>query len=291
MARAESDAPPVGAEELRALAVAAARAGGEVAQRYFRTPLHVRFKPDQSEVSEADEAAQAAIVALLCGARPHDAFIAEETLHAPDGQDLPRRPTGDELCWVIDPIDGTRNFVRGIAHFACSVGVLHAGTPVAGAIFDPVRDVMYSGSVAEGFWINHALQPQADGADGRVAVAGVGRPVVGIPSTPAQPYASLAHEWLERYVCRNFGSTALHLAMVATGELDGMLADNPRLWDVAAGYVLVRAAGGRMTTPAGAEQFPLDLRAYAGEMMPTLAGTREGYGRLRIANNEERRPN
>jgi myo-inositol-1(or 4)-monophosphatase len=261
--------PPLAVQqELRALAEAAARCGGAIALQFFRRPLQVRFKADRSEVSEADETAQAAIVAQLRAARPADSFVAEETLHG-------GAPRSDGVCWVIDPIDGTRNFVRGLPHFACSIGALYNGTPVAGAILDVPRGTLYSASVAEGFFVDGQVRPPLARVPDRHP-----RLVVGIPSAPAGPIAPLAHRWLDRFICRNFGSTALHLALVATGELDGMLADNPRLWDIAAGCLLVEAAGGRCRSPEDRPLFPCDVATYRGGELPLVAGVAWGFGQL-----------
>ncbi|MBK9119832.1 MAG: inositol monophosphatase [Phycisphaerales bacterium] len=252
---------------LRALAEEAARTGGAVARDYFRRPLAVHLKNDRSEVSEADEAAQAAIVALLRRARPADAFVTEEILRWED--DAPPAPTHDRFCWVIDPIDGTRNFVRGLPHYACSVGVLSQGLPVAGAVYDPQRDVCYSATATGPLCINGTPQPPAAPRPTSYNP----RPVVGIPSTASGPHADTAQHWHRTYVCRNFGSVALHLAYVAAGELDGMFADNPRLWDLAAGWVLVHAGGGLLVAPDGLPIFPRDVATYRSEELPALATT------------------
>lgn len=261
-AAAQNPRDPALQRTLRRLAEQAARAGGRVARQHFARDLAVRLKPDRSEVSDADEAAQAAVVACLRARRPDDALIAEETLTATGPA-----PANDRLCWAIDPIDGTRNFVRRIPLYACSVAALLDGAPLVGAVYDVARDVLYSASQAEGLCI-----------DGRPAAARAGRPpggnprpVVGLPSNPAGPVAAIAHAWLDRFICRNLGSTALHLVMVATGELDAMLSDNPRLWDIAAGCLAVTATGGRVCSPAGGGLFPLDVRGYAGAELPVLA--------------------
>lgn len=258
---------PDAQRRLRGLAEAAARAGGDVARRYFGATCDVRLKADGSEVTEADRAAQAAVIAVLRAARPRDAIIAEEEFVL---SDPPPAPTNDNLCWAIDPLDGTRNFVRGIPLYVCSVAALLAGVPLVGAIYDPLRDRLYSASRAEGFFIN--VEPQASCLDSAPRPTGRNpRPVVALPSTPAGPIAATAHAWLERFVCRNLGSAALHLALVATGELEAMLADNPRLWDVAAGWVLITAVGGRLTSPTGNPLFPLDVSRYNNEEMPLIA--------------------
>lgn len=265
---------------LRVVAERAAREGGAVARRFFRTPFDIRLKADHSEVSEADEAAQAAIVSYIHAARADDAFVAEEELHGPHAN-LPQ-PRNDGVCWIIDPIDGTRNFVRGIPLYACSIGVMAGGVPIAGAVYEPQHDVMYAAGGAPGIFVNGQLVAAPARATSRPPGMNL-RPVVGIPSTPAGAVATIAHAWLEQFVCRNIGSTALHLAFVAAGEFDGCLSDNARLWDIAAGYALVLAAGGRMTAPHGQALFPLDVARYDGEELAHLAAPADTYDVLRNA--------
>lgn len=266
--------------ELRLLAEQAARAAGQVARRYFRTRLQVRLKADASEVSEADDAAQAAAVTAICAARGHaDPFITEETLvHPASGPGFPP-PARTGLCWVIDPIDGTRNFVRGIPLYACAVAVLMDGLQVAAATYAPERDALVSASQDEGLRVDNRSRP-GDSLFDVADSARNSRPLVALPSTPRGPIAHLSRACLERYVCRNLGSTALHLAMLATGELDGVLADNPRLWDLAAGWLLVRIAGGRITGPGGEPLFPVAADAYRGEELPLLAGAPRVHAEL-----------
>ena len=260
---------------LRVLAESAARAGGEVALRFFKGELNVRLKPDRSEVSEADEETQAVIIAHIRAARPHDTFVAEERLtsaFAPEASDA-------GLCWIIDPIDGTRNFIRHIPLFAACVGVMHAGIPIAGAIYVPVRGWMYSGSLEEGVFLNgERVSPGEAGRPRSVSA----KPVVAVPSTPYGPTADLAHAWLDRFASRSLGSTALHMAMVASGELDAMIADNPRVWDVAAGWAMILASGGRVVDPRGAELFPRSVEAYHNDVLPFYAFSAARHPSLEI---------
>lgn len=281
---------PAAGPALRPRAEEAARIGGRVAREWFGARLRVRLKADRSEVTDADEAAQAAIVDYLRRERPQDALVTEETLLPAPGSPSSPAPSTDRLCWVIDPIDGTRNFIRGVPLFACSVAAMIGGEPVAGAIYDPVRNELISAGRGGPLLLNNqpqtplppgdtgsrlaetpapwgtGSQPVAPGSAGRAP-----RPVVGLPSMPVGYIAERAHQWLDRYVCRCFGSTALHLAYVALGRLEAMLADNARLWDIAAGVVLVRAAGGDAAAPNGQPLFPADVAAYRGEEMPIVA--------------------
>lgn len=290
---------PAAGPALRQWAEEATRIGGRVAREWFGATLRVRLKADRSEVTDADEAAQAAIVDHLRRERPDDALLTEETLRPEPGSRSAPAPSADRLCWVIDPIDGTRNFIRGVPLFACSVAAMIAGEPVAGAIYDPVRDELISASRGGPLLLNNqprtplppgdtgsqpagtpapwgtGSRPAAPGAAGRAP-----RPVVGLPSMPVGSVAERAHQWLDRYVCRCLGSTALHLAYVALGRLEAMLADNARLWDIAAGVVLVRAPGGDASAPDGQPLFPMDVAAYHGEEMPIVAAGPRLHDRL-----------
>ncbi len=261
--------------DLRLLAEHAARLGGRLARSYFGQPFEIRLKPDHSEVSEADEATQAALVRELRAVRPTDAFLTEEV--QPAAADAPPPPANDRLCWVIDPIDGTRNFVRGIPLYACSVAAMYAGFPLAGAICDPHQDRLWSANAAEGLFVDGAPASRRPAP----AVAGVRlNAVVAIPSQPVGRAAAIAQDWLHRLVCRNLGSTALHMAWLATGELDAMLADIPRLWDIAAGWLMLTVTGIVAATPSGDPLFPIDVGTYHGEKLPMIAGRSDLLDRL-----------
>ena len=104
--------------------------------------------------------------------------------------------------------------------------------------------------------------------------------LVALPSSPRGVPADIAHAWLDKYVCRILGSTALHLALVASGDLSGAVADNPRLWDIAAGWVLVHAVGGRMVTPDGKSVFPLNIAEYRDQEFPIVAANAEACDEL-----------
>lgn len=276
-------------ETLRLLAEQAARAGGAVARASFGRVGRVRRKADRSEVTDADEAAQRAVFAAIRSRRPDDAFIGEESLTPETRRDehdqsdpRPDENRDAELCWVVDPIDGTRNYVRGIPLYCCSVAVMTEGRPIAGAIYDPTRDVMYSGDEKHGARVDD--QVVAFAADGPERVPGSAQtPIVAIPSTRHREAHEIVHDWVDRLVVRNLGSTALHLALLAAGRLDGVLATNCRLWDIAAGALLVTAAGGVITSPYGQPLFPIDVTRYAGEDIPCLGAHRDLHARLIVS--------
>jgi len=253
---------------LRELAERAARAGGAVARQSFGKPTAVRLKADRSEVSEVDEAAQRAVIDCIRAQRPDDGFVAEETLVGPEGQRWPP-PENERVCWVIDPLDGTRNYIRGIPLYTCSVGAMLHGFPIAGAIYLPPDERLFSASRAEGFFedgrpITRRSRAPAPGRSPK--------PIVAIPSSfSGDTEKALLNAWLGRVVVRNLGVASLHLALVAAGPFDAALLSDARLWDIAAGWVLIDVIGGVMTTLAGQPMFPLDVAEYRGEALPGMA--------------------
>jgi myo-inositol-1(or 4)-monophosphatase len=156
---------------------------------------------------------------------------------------------------VIDPIDGTRNYARGVPIFTVSIGLMEAGSPVVGVIHNPMAGTMYSASLGGGTW--------QDGV--RACVADEPLPggiLIAVPSARRTGLPEVAHRWMDRMVLRNMGSTALHLALVGCGALDAAYSDDCRLWDVAAGAIIATEGGAVFTSPHGKPQFPMDLSAY-----------------------------
>ncbi|MFH1746900.1 MAG: inositol monophosphatase [Planctomycetota bacterium] len=253
---------------LRKLAEQAARAGGDVARRLFRTEFTIRRKTDGSEVTDADEAAQVAVVKVIQEQRDHDAIIAEEVL---DSTQASPAAGNENLCWVIDPIDGTRNYVRGVPYYAVSVAVMYGGFTLAGAIHEVERDVMYSASRTEGLLLNG--QPRQKMQWENVIAGRACKPLAGIPSSLQGAAYEVVRQWASRVVVRNLGSTAMHLAMVAAGHFQAALISDSRLWDIAAGGLMIDLSGGVMTTLDGRPIFPFDVSTYAGEAIPSLAAS------------------
>ncbi|MFQ5805404.1 MAG: inositol monophosphatase family protein [Phycisphaerae bacterium] len=294
---------PQSLQALREVAESAARVGGELARASFGQTVAVTLKADRSEVTEIDVAAQRAIIAHIRSHRPGDSFIGEEAAaqrhegtkgrrHEGKGAAGPSRDTRaprdaenphpairdpQSICWVIDPLDGTRNYVRGLPLFTCSVAALRNGEPLVGAVYDPVQDVMYAAARGQGTYVQGQRVSLASVANAYGPGADL---LVGIPSAQRPTTQHLVLHAIERHTVRNFGSAALHLALVATGQLDVAVLGNSKLWDVAAGWLLITEAGGVATSPDGAPVFPLDVSGYAGEEIAVLAGNRAAHARL-----------
>ncbi len=230
-------------------AVAAARTGGDVLMRYWRAmdPSQVAEKAPNDLVTEADRASERAILALIHEHFPSHAILAEES--GLSGLKEEGRPV-----WIVDPLDGTTNFVHGVPHFAVSVGIAVDGAPVAGVILDPVKDDLFTaGSGAGARWNGKPCHVST-----REGLAGA-LLTTGFPFKAHQlldPYLAIFHDvFLRAKAIRRPGAAALDLAYVACGIFDGFFEFQLSPWDLAAGAALIREAGGRITSMTGADDF------------------------------------
>lgn len=255
-------------EELHATAREWARLGARIAARYFGRAVISR-KADDSPVTDADVAAQDAILEAIRRRYPLHCVLGEEA----SGSTMDAGDRAAAYCWAVDPIDGTRNFARNIGVYATSVGVLHDGHPVAGAIHDATTGRVYSAYRGGGTFV-----------DGR-PLGIVERPVDGdstimISSFRRRPVPEAVRTWMDRYPFRNQGSVCLHLAWVAAGMADAACAMECKLWDIAAAGLLVTEAGGVLTDHRGMAVWPVDVAAYNDEDLPILAGSRTMHAHL-----------
>lgn len=251
--------------ELRQLAEDAARAGGAISREAFGRRVSVSLKSDASEVTEIDVAAEKAVFSTIRMARSDDALIGEESVKI-----LQTAPKSG-ISWIVDPIDGTRNFIRGVPSFACSVAAMYEGWPIVGVIYEPIGDRIYTAVRGEGATANGFTIPRLDDANAQRQVRNPS-PLVAIPSA-WKPESAARVRWLvENSVVRSLGSATLHLVQVATGGVDATLMNNCKLWDIAAGCVIVSEVGAAATSPEGEPLFPVDVLRQADAEMPVLVG-------------------
>jgi myo-inositol-1(or 4)-monophosphatase len=220
----------------------AARLGGSILDEWA-SKFTVREKGRSDYVTEADLASQDAIHKLIHGRFPEHNFLGEEGL-SETNSDSPYR-------WVIDPLDGTSNYVHRFPFYAVSIGLECAGELIAGVVFDPNRDEMFSARRGNGATLNgQPIQPTTvDSLDQAMAVASL--PVV----------ADRDHPAVERFLralavtqtVQRTGSAALNLAYVAAGRMDIYFSTTLKPWDMAGGAVIVREAGGRVTKTDGSD--------------------------------------
>jgi myo-inositol-1(or 4)-monophosphatase len=236
------------------------RAAGALARDRLGRAVASR-KADESVVTDADHAVQEMILEHIGREFPSDAVIAEET------QPLPHRHAAVSTarrCWVIDPIDGTRNYARAFPIFSVAVALMERGRPIIGVIHNPMTGEMYSASLGGGAWWDERRlhvrdEPMSAGS------------LIAVPSARRGPLPGFLHRWVDRMVLRNVGSTALHLALVGSGAIDAAYVDDCRLWDVAAGAIIAAEAGAVVVRPDGGPAFPLDVAAYREQDVPMLA--------------------
>lgn len=248
--------------DLHIAACELAKLGGETARRFFGK-VTARRKADDTPVTEADHATQDVILSELARRFPSHAIVGEEDVDKPF-----QHTTVDtsEYCWVVDPIDGTRNFARGIAVYATAVAILHCGAPVAGAIHDATSGTIYSAAKGLGAFANDqtlVLKNKPVNTDTTVMISSFRRRYV----------PDAVRRWMDRYLFRNQGSLCLHLAWVAADLADAAFAIECKLWDVAAGTLIVQEAGGIVTDHAGHPIWPLELSTYRNEDIPILVGS------------------
>jgi myo-inositol-1(or 4)-monophosphatase len=225
------------------IAVDAARAAGDVLARGFSSSdkgAETKGHP-HNPVTVYDRAAERAIIRALTAEYPDDGILSEESTEL-------RGSSG--LRWVIDPLDGTSNFLAGIPHFAVSIALAHGDGTVLGCVYDPLRGETFSARRGDGATLNH--QPirasERETLDG--AVLGVGLSFH--PDRRAKMIGQLRPFLSRAGVLRTLGSAALDLAYVAAGRLDAAWFLSLHPWDVAAGELLVEEAGGRVSDLAGA---------------------------------------
>lgn len=229
------------------VAVEAARAGAEVLRGSFRSSgLQVRAKGRNDLVSSADHAAEEAVVAAIRRHHPEAAFLAEESGRS--------GVEGSELEWVIDPLDGTNNFLQGLPIFCTSVACRRAGVTVAGVVAEPLGGHVYTALRGGGAFLDGEPLSVSGrrGLDG--AFVATGYPFRALAALDLY-LASFREVFQQARALRRCGAAALDLAWTAAGVFDGFFEFRLSPWDVAAGALLVQEAGGRVSDLDGGDEW------------------------------------
>lgn len=236
------------------IALRAARQAGQIMLRAMDRldTLQIEEKGRNDFVSNVDREAETAIIDILHKSYPDHAILGEEHGEAYSG----RGSGGDaEFTWIIDPLDGTTNYLQGIPHFCVSIAARRGRQLEHGVIFDPLRNEAFSASRGYGAQLNGK----------RIRVSGTTRLEEAVLATGIPPGAIKPH--LDAYIdmfkdftatCRGMrraGSAALDLAYVAAGRVDGFWEFALSPWDIAAGTIIVREAGGFVGSPSGGDRF------------------------------------
>jgi myo-inositol-1(or 4)-monophosphatase len=220
------------------LMIKAARRAGKSLVKDFREVenLQVSTKGPGDFVSKADREAERLIKEDLTGARPTYGWLGEET-GGEDGADPTRR-------WIVDPLDGTTNFLHGMPHWAISIALEHKGEIVSAVVYDPAKDEMFWAEKGAGAWLNDNRRLRVSGRRSMAeAVFATGVPFGAKKTLPAM-LADLARLMPACAGVRRWGAASLDLAYVAAGRFDGYWERELQPWDIAAGLLLVKEAGG-----------------------------------------------
>ena len=215
--------------------------------------LQVSRKGPGDFVSAADRKAEETLRDALIKARPGYSLVLEEN-GIIEGTDKSH-------TWHVDPLDGTSNFLHGVPHFAISVGLEREGQIVAGVIFDPIKDELFVAERGKGAYLNNRRLRVSGRQDMADALVGYGTPYLGRGSHP-RLLRELGAVMAVAGGTRRMGSAALDLAYVACGRLDGYWERDLQTYEFAAGVILVREAGGYVTSADGAAE-PLAARSVA----------------------------
>ncbi len=226
-----------GSANLNIMVKAAFAAGRSLAKDFREVEnLQVSMKGAGDFVSKADTAAEEIIRDMLMEARPTYGWLGEESAEV-EGKDPTRR-------WIVDPLDGTTNFLHGMPHWAVSIALEHKGEIVSAVVYDPAKDEMFYAEKGQGCWLNDKTRLRVSGRSRMIeSVFATGVPFAGGKYLPAtlQDLAGLMPECAG---VRRWGAASLDLAYVAAGRYDGYWERGLNIWDIAGGVLLIKEAGG-----------------------------------------------
>lgn len=235
-------------EPLINIAIQAARAAGNTIIRAVDRldKLQITEKRPNDYVTEVDQQAERDIIAIIQKAHPNHGIIGEET-----GE------TGgnDDYVWIIDPLDGTRNFIHGFPHFAVSIAITYKGRVEHGVIYDPVRQELFSATRGKGAQLNNRRIRVSQNKTLQESLLGTGFPYRHSPELIEAYTNSLQAVLPLSGDVRRAGAATLDLAYVAAGRLDGFWEMGLKPWDVAAGSLMIKEAGGLVCDFNGGEEY------------------------------------
>lgn len=230
------------------IAVNAARAAGNIIIRALDRPekIQVSQKKPNDYVTDIDKQAEQEIINIIRKAHPNHGILGEESGEA----------TGsDEYVWIIDPIDGTRNFIHGFPHFAVSIGISYKGKIEHGVIYDPVRQELFTATRGKGARLNDHRIRVSKNTQLQECLIAMGSPL-SRSADDIERYTRSITELLP--LCgdvRRAGAATLDLAYVACGRFDGFWEQGLKIWDIAAGTLLVKEAGGLVCDTNGSDDY------------------------------------
>ena len=251
-------------------AIVAARLAGQHAMEKMNF-TKISIKNDTDLVTQADIRCQQIIIDRIKETYPDHGFLAEE---GKDGNLFKQPPRGSEpVWWVIDPIDGTNNFARGIPIFCVSIAAFYQGQPIIGVIFDPSTDSMFTAIKDSNAQLNNR---RIEASDDDLNILSS----FSLDSHLPDKLPNWVLEIMRQTRFRVLGSAALQFAYVARGGTIGTIFTCIKLWDIAAGIVIAESAGAIVTDWQGKKICPIDMDSYEGQPIQVLAANKKVHPKV-----------
>lgn len=230
------------------IAIQAARQSSRIIFRFLdqMDKVEISEKAQNDFVTQVDRMSEETIITQIKKSYPDHAILAEESGH--------QKGFNEDYCWVIDPIDGTRNFMHGVPHFAISIAVMKKGAVELGLVYDPIRQELFTATRGQGAYLNNRRMRISPAKKFEQTLIGTGFPYKNKEGI---------HTYLKTFQTvfancgdiRRAGSATLDLAYVACGRLDGFWESGLQLWDVAAGALMIKESGGMVTDFKNGEDY------------------------------------
>lgn len=248
-----NDIPVIGGKSFTAVAINCAAKAGEWIKTKLgnHTSLSIKYSA-QDLVTEVDKGAETMIRNLVGTHFPHHSFLGEEGVEpGPEASTKALQSVQDaEYLWIVDPVDGTTNFVHGFPFFSVSIALAYRGEVIVGVVYDPMRDELFVAEKGKGAYVRGrrmAVSGETTLRDSLLATGFPADPHYALPLNMKQLQALVPQV---RNI-RSSGSAALHMAYVASGRLSGFWENGLNAWDLAAGALLVKESGGTVTDMQG----------------------------------------
>ncbi|GKS11164.1 inositol monophosphatase [Paenibacillus chitinolyticus] len=251
----------VGGKSFTAVAINTAAKAGEWIKSRVGEIRRVDVKYSSHDlVTEVDKGSEKMIRNLILTHFPHHAFLGEEGVEpGPEASAAALENVSDaEYLWIVDPIDGTTNFIHGFPFFSVSIALAYKGEVIVGVVYDPMRDELFVAEKGKGAYLKAAKLGVSGESALSESLVGTGFPADREGALPIN-LAGINALMPKVRNLRNAGSAALHLAYVAAGRLSGFYEIGLNAWDIAAGALLVQESGGRVTDTAG-QPYTLGVR-------------------------------
>ena len=255
------------------IAVKAARRAGSIINRAAldRTQLEIRAKRANDFVTQVDKSAEAAIIDVIREAFPDHAILGEESGALPGKSGGAAKAAKSEYLWIIDPLDGTTNFIHGFPQYCVSIGLQHRGATQHGVVYDPAKNELFTASKGRGAFLDDRRMRVSKCVQLKDALVGTGFPFKEM--TRLDLYMKqLRHLMQNCSGVRRAGAAALDLAYVAAGRLDAFWEMGLSPWDMAAGALMITEAGGLVGDLSGDSNYldSGDITAATPKVFPQL---------------------